>query len=315
MHVSVNAYEDADLLDGCLASIRDCLPDATIQVVDGRYKTFPGERDNSTDQTPDVAREYGAQYVAGGPYPREEHKHEDRVRRAPADERLLFIDADERLLKSRVTHLDDSQAYRVRIHNALWYGADVTYYPRLFHPHQWDEVIRVDRFSFTSGVDSTDDITIVHRADLRSDAYRDRKSKRFQQENRGSWYDDHRATIDSGDHQLDPEECPNCGRKSVTQSRVCGFGTTPEYSRVHACTAGDRCHTRIEPVTIDDWQYLPDRVDRGFQEDVERVRVELMDAGNQLARLLSPDAFVRYQPNARLWVEDNLQDTASSPAP
>lgn len=306
MHVSINAYQDASLLTTCLKTIRQQLPDASIQVVDGRYETWPASNDNSTDDTAFVADTYGADYIPGGPYESEAAKHEARVQHAPEGDRLLFMDADERLLKAAPGRLDDKTAYKVRIHNALMYNTGITYYPRLFYPRQWDEAIRVDRFSFDAAVERTDDVTIVHRADLRNRDYRRDKLERFGAEDRDPWYRDYLETVEEQGFDATFYECPECGEMSVTESRVCGYGD--EYTRVRTCTASDECYSAIEPVRVGHYRYLPDHLDRGFREDPERVRLELMDAGNDLARVLGPRKFKRYQPNARIWVDEEFQD-------
>lgn len=319
VYVSVNAYDDGRLLEGCLASIREHLPEATIGVVDGRYETWPNGEDNSTDETPEIAASHGAQYHPDGPYPREEHKHRHRIELAPEGERCLFIDADERLVTATGEGFDDGTAYRVRILNAKVYGGQITfhegeaytgqitYYPRLFYPSQMAEIPRVDRYTLDAPVDRTDAITIAHRADLRSNDYRDAKIERFDAEDRGPWYEQHLEMLNNGEVEFAFGECPECGRESLSRSRVTGYGTDDaQFSRVAVCTADDGCHRSIEPYDVGEWRYLPDDVERGFAEDLERVRIELMDAGWQLAKVVPDHAFRRYGPNARIWVRDNL---------
>ncbi len=313
--VSVNAYQDADLLEGCLASIREELPRARIQVVDGAYRSWPGweAAPNSTDGTPDVCNAYGAEYWPDGPFDREHDKHWGRIARALDDERLLFMDADERLLAFADPPIGDDEACRVRIFNALWYGPRVNYYPRYFYPGQMDDIPRVDRYSFDCGVAHTDFITIVHRADLRSDAYRDAKECRYTNEGRtADWYAEHREEVASPAY-TDFDTCPECGEASVTRSRVCGWGPSPQvkvwgrepaqYTHVEACTARDRCYAAIVDYELDGWEYVPTRVREGFESDLERVRVELMDAGWALAKTVPQDVFGQYVHNAEWWLE------------
>lgn len=305
--VSVNAYDDADLLEGCLASVRERLPHARIQVIDGRYETFtPDAADNSTDGTAAVAAAYGAEYWPDGPFEDEAAKHWGRLERAPDGGRVLFIDADERLVTFDGDAIPDDTVGRVRIHNALMYGeGDVTYYPRLFYPEMMEDIPRVDRFSFDAPVERTDAITLTHRADLRSDAYREAKLKRFEREDRDPWYAQYLEALGERGHVAEFYECPACGEQSLTRSRVCGYGRErTDFSRVETCTRADGCHAAVVPVEWDgEFRYVPDDLAAGFEDDIERVRLELMAAGNNIARVCSPEALRRYEPNARVWCD------------
>jgi len=305
--VSVNAYDDADLLAECLASVREVLGNVRIQVVDGRYETFrPDAPDNSTDETPAVADAYGAEYWPDGPHADESAKHWARLDRAPDGEHVLFLDADERLLGADFDGLKAGTAYRIRIHNALMYDQDVTYYPRYFKPEWMEDIPRVDRFSFDVPVRRTDAITAVHRADLRGEAYREAKLDRFERENRDPWYRNYLNSLDErGFDHVEFQECPECGRESMTRSRVCGYDD--QFTWVECCTAADGCYRTIREYTLEEWLYLPDAVTQGFEEDRQRVRAELMDAGNGIAKVVGPERFERYEPNARMWVERELE--------
>lgn len=312
--VSVNAYDDADLLAGCLASVRETLPHARIQVIDGRYESFrPDAADNSTDDTMAVCDAYGAEYWPDGPFDDESSKHWGRVARAPDGDRILFMDADERLLTFDEEPVPEHSVGRVRIHNALMYDhGDVTYYPRYFYPRQLEGIPRVDRFSFDAPVERTDRITIIHRADLRSEAYREAKLERFDREDRGPWYKEYLEAIDEhGFDLVDFDDCPNCGEESVTKSRLCGYDGD-RITWVETCTAHDRCYNSVKEFELEKWQYVPDRVGEGFDEDIQRVRAELMMAGNSIAAVVGDEAFRRYEPNAKLWVKEEFDVDAKA---
>lgn len=317
--VSVNAYQDAYLLDNCLASIRRHIPDATVQVVDGRYESWPDEADNSTDKTAPLARQYDAEYHAAGPFDSEADKH--RYRRDQVETKyLLFIDADERLLRFEPEKLELENEYRIRIFNALMYGPRISYYPRFFRPENMS-VERVDKFMLDNQVRRTDAVTVSHRADLRSDAYRNAKLERFEHESRDPWYRDYLKSLDEKGHNARYFECPNCGRESVTESGYTAFEPENDpnadlsnqvYSRVRVCTAGDNCYNEIESNRIDHYRYLPDDVDKGFEEDLSRVKLELMLAGWSIAKVVPLDAFDRYDVNAKRWVSENFADIEQS---
>jgi len=322
--VSVNAYNDAELLDNCLASVREHLPDATVHVVDGRYSAWPDAEDNSTDATGEIAAEHGADYLRAGPFEDEAAKHRYRRDMAATTEaeRVLFVDADERLLRFDPPEDPDTD-HRAGIFNALVYGPAISYYPRYFAPERMT-VERVDKFMLDGPVQRTDGITIVHRADLRSEAYRDAKRKRFDTEGRDPWYDDYLERLAENGHDAEFTECPNCGQHSVTTSRLTGYEPRDsgrsrvavkgdaelgdEFSRVMCCTAGDGCYRTTETFELSEFVHLPDRVSEGFAEDLERVKLELMAAGWELAKTVPVDAFDRYEANARQWVSDEWDD-------
>lgn len=315
--VSINTYDDADLLDNCLASVREQLPDATIHVVDGRYDTWPAADDNTEQTTRPIAGQYGCEYDPAGPFESEAAKH--RYRRDIVDsDRVLFMDADERLMQFAPPD-DPTVDYRARIFNALVYGPAISYYPRYFDSGRMG-VERVDKFMMDGKVLRTDGITICHRADLRSDAYRAAKRERFDNEDRGPWYDDYLENLAEEGHDAEFEACPNCGRESVTVSRLTGYkprdsdrsrvairgdaerGET--FSRVRCCTAGDGCYREIVEETLDEFRYVPDNLEQGFDEDLSRIKLELMACGWELAKTVPTDTFDRYEPNARLWIRD-----------
>lgn len=314
--VSVNAFQDAHLLEYCLRSVREHIPDARIQVIDGRYERFDAESDNSTDDTPAVAERYGAEYYADGPHEDEPAKHWQRVERAPDGERCLFMDADERLVAFDASDFEDHEIYLIRIHNAACYNGDVSYYARYFYPEQMDDIPRVDRFWFGDTPETTeqrtDDITLVHRADRRGSDYRQAKNERLEQAGR-DWYD---AYLDEFDeHDLDFDTCPECGEDSLRRSMVCGYRREDDFTRVETCVNGE-CYAAVVsvdgPDLPEEWLYVPNNLDEGFEEDIERVRMELMAAGNPVARLVSGEAFKRYKANAKVWVrEEYLGDGLS----
>jgi len=302
--VSVNAYDDGDLLDACLASIRRHVPDARIQVVDGRYLTHPAENDNSVDATPDVADDYGAEYYPDGPYPSEKAKHEHRLSLSPRGDRCLFLDADERLLAFDTEAVLEDAAARIRIFNCLLYGGTVRHYPRYWYPEQFDEVVRVDRFSLDAPVERTDGITLTHRADLRGEDYRAAKVNRYDAEDRSNWYRDYLERLDERGHGVELVECPECGEQSLSRSRGTTFGD--DVTRVATCVNGE-CYAAIEPVDVGEFRYVPDRVAEGFREDVARVRLELAVAGWNVAQVWPVGGFDRWCWNAERWVEEEFE--------
>jgi len=90
------AYNDADMLDGCLHSIKS-VADRTI-VADGAYRHFPHSRARSTDNTADVAFRHGADFIAvAESWPAEECKR-NRYLRGNDGDYYLVIDTDERLI-------------------------------------------------------------------------------------------------------------------------------------------------------------------------------------------------------------------------
>ena len=299
--VSVSAFNDADLLDSCLASIREHAPGATTQVVDGRYVTHGEPPDNSTDATPDVAADYDATYHPGGPYPTEKAKHEHRLSLSPRGTRCLFLDADERLLAFDAGAIPDDTVGRIRIFNAGMYGHTVRHYPRYFYPEQFDEVVRVDRFSFDAPVERTDGITVAHRPDLRPDSYRAAKVDRYDAEGRDNWYREHLEDLRENGVDADYTTCPECGETSLSRSRATTFGDA--VTRVAACVNGE-CYAAIESVDVGEFVYLPDRVREGFETDVARVRLELAVAGWNVAQVWPVGGFERWVWNAVRFVED-----------
>lgn len=308
MHVSVSAYDDGDLLAECLQSVRDVLPDATIQVVDGRYESWPDGADNSTDDTPLVADTYADEYVRGGPYERERDKHVHRVELAPDDEWCLLMDADERLCAADVAGLDDATAYQPRLFNALTYGPRAVYWPRLFRPAWVESVNRWDAYRFSVPCERTDAVTIVHRHDLRSRDYREAKYERFDNEGRTGRYEDDFQTYLDDDWDATVHECPACGRDSLTRSQVTDGGPDGAWSYVEACVAEDSCYRTVETTAIGGWRYLPDAVGKGFAEDPNRLRLELLDAGCPFANVAVEVLVEQMQPVTHIWVEEELKE-------
>lgn len=307
MFVSVSAYNDGGLLAGCLKSINEVLPDASVQVVDGRYETWPEGDDNSTDNTRRVAAWYDAEYVPGGPYERERDKHIDRVRRAPDGRRAVFLDADERLLQADLSRLEDGVAYQPRIVNALVYGPRAVYWPRSFYPETVEGINRWDAYQFSTPCKRSDAVTIVHRHDLRDRGYREAKYERFRNEDRAGRYEDDFETYLEDDWNATFETCPACGRESVTACQLTDYG--PRLSQVEVCTAGDRCHSRVVAYDSGDWKYLPDDYLTGFQEDPGQLRAELMDAGCEYVfRDHSVGQFRQLEGIVARWIETHLRD-------
>lgn len=286
-YVSVSAYEDADLLDACLESIRDVLGDVEIAVVDGKYETWPSGEPNSTDDTEQVSEDWGAEYVPGGPYERERDKHIDRVELAPDHRRALFMDADERLLQADVTSTaDDEPDWRTReallprIVNAKVYSdGPIARWPRSFYPETVKAVNRWDAYLFTTSVSRTDGITIVHRHDLRDREYREQKYERIRAEDREPRYNDHREEqYYRNEFDVETWICPECREDSLVLSPATnadGDGMT----RVAICLSRDSCYREIEPMTVDEYRYLPESWERGLKEDPRRLQTELIDAG------------------------------------
>jgi len=323
--VSINAFDDAELLRGCLESVREQLPHARVQVIDGRYLAFPAPADNSSDETEAVADTYDAEYYPDGPHEDEPAKHWQRVERAPEGERVLFLDADERLVTFGPEGFDEDTIYRARVHNAACYDGGITYYPRYFYPNQLDDIPRVDRFWFGELKERrTDRVTISHRADLRDRDYQDRKRERLECQDR-DWYGEYLNEIRGEDIQYEFDTCPECGNESLRVSRVCGFNPDESFTRVETCVASDRCHAEVRsvdgPELPEEFQYVPDRgaepgvvdeaIERGFREDAERLRLELMAAGNPIAMLCTGEVFERYAPNAKAWVREEWLDAGN----
>lgn len=277
-HVSVSAYEDGDLLDACIESIRGCLGDVAIQVVDGKYDTFrPDAPANSTDATRAVAEDWGATYIAGGPYSKEQAKHVDRVERAPDGTRTLFMDADERLVTAQPQGFDGA-ALLPRIYNAKVYSdGPVVRWPRSFDPASVRAINKWDAYLFDAPVERTDTITIAHRHDLRGRDYREAKYDRIKAEGRTVRYDGNEERYYAGEFDVDTAECPRCGMDTLVHSPPTdadGDGLT----RVAVCLAGDSCYRAIERMTVDEYRYLPDNWEAGFA-DPERLQAELVAAG------------------------------------
>lgn len=319
MYVSISVYNDADLLRGCLSSVRAVLPDATVAVVDGRYETWPAKADNSTDATPEIAAEFDASYHPDGPFHRECDKHEHRVDLAPDGERALFLDADERLLDVDRDQLDPGVAYQPRIFNASVYGPKSVYWPRSFKPKWVQNINRWDAYLFDVECEKADAITIVHRHDLRDREYREHKVERFHNEGRASRFEHEDTEHDQleqyleDEWELDTTTCPNCGQQSVTRSQITGYGA--KYSYVEACLAADGCHRRVRGYELGEYEYLPADWERGFDEDRDRLRVELVDAGCNFVASLTPADLDRMRPAIGLWVEQHLGDQPAEVAP
>lgn len=283
MYVSVSTYADPELLRGCLASIREQLPDAAVAVVDGRYATWPADPDNSGDETAALADRYDATYHPDGPYPDEEAKHHHRLDLAPDGERCLFMDADERLIDIDRAALDPQGAYAIRIHQPLVYSDDrpVWYYPRSFNPEWVTDVTSTDKYHFDASAIAggqthrTDAITLTHRHDLRPRTYRESKLDRYEAEDRQFHLDD--AQYREGDWATDPVRCPECGEQSLHRSQA----TTADgqaVTRVETCTAGE-CLARVVDRSVERYRYLPDAIATGQQEAPDRLRRELLQAG------------------------------------
>lgn len=315
IHVSVSAYQDAGLLENCLAAIRDELPEATISVVDGKYETWPGGPDNSTDGTEAVAAAYDAVYDPAGPFPRECDKHQYRTEQIPNDEWLLCMDADERLRHFDRGVLDNRNAWMPRIVNALVYhdGSPVAYWPRLFKPGWVSDIQRWDKYRFsipdvdpTEVCQRTDRVTIVHRHDLRERSYREAKYERMEaNEGRTPRYDETRETYYSNSFDVETETCPNCGADSVTRTPITDYADA--YSMVTVCTNSDGCFASIDRIPFDgEYEYLPDEWREGFRADPARLRLELLDAGCSFVRPLSMRAFERMGPAVGLWIDENM---------
>lgn len=309
MIVSVSAYQDADLLDGCLESIRETLGSVSIQVVDGAYRTWPGWEDapNSTDMTGAVCEDWGADHDPAGPFVRERDKHVYRVEQAPEGEWCLLLDADERLLEFDRGALNEQTAYQPRIANSLVYGPAAVYWPRLFKPEWVQSINRWDAYLFDVPCEKTDAVTILHRHDLRDRDYREAKYERFGNEGRRGRYEGSFETYLNDDWGADFSTCPRCGSESVTRSQITNHGPNGEYSYVEACVNGDGCYAHVEPVEVGEWRYLPDAYERGFAEDPARLRLELMDAGCPFVGGLSVERLRdEFGPVTRIWIEENL---------
>lgn len=304
--VSVSVYNDAALLQGCLKSLRDALGNVRIQVVDGKYETFkPDAEPNSTDDTPAVCDAYGAEYWPDGPFELERDKHVHRVERLPEGELALFIDADERLLEWDADRLPDETAVSPRIFNPLVYGPHAVYWPRIFKKEWVKTVNRWDAYLFDAPHERSDAVTIIHRHDLRDRNYREAKYARFDREGRTGRYESNFETYLNDEWDAAFETCPECGAESVTRSQVTDLG--PSMSQVKACVNGDRCHAAIESTGCDEWRYLPTDVDRGVEEDPQRLRMELLDAGCEFVRLANVEYMVgQMLPAIRIWVREEL---------
>ena len=311
MYVSVSVYDDGDLLTGCLDRIRDVLPEATVDVVDGRYETWPAENDNSTDQTAEVARERADGYYPDGPYPDEQHKHLRRLQLAPEGEWALFIDADERLERFDADALEQGAAYRPRIFNALVYSqTPISYWPRVFDPADVADIKSWDRYLFDVDVETTDHVTIVHRHDLRGREYRESKYQRFANEGRAGRYEDGRFEMYLNDEwDVDPSgTCPECGQESVVWSPPTMHGSDGALSRVGACVRGE-CWIGEDDVGIDEYHYLPNRIRAGLDEDPDRLRLELLAVECPLVRQYDAD---RFAPEIlEHWVGENVGQGAA----
>lgn len=311
--VSISAYDDGDVLEACLRSVRDTLPDATIQVVDGRYKTWPAANDNSRDETPDLAASYGAEYLPEGPFPRERDKHVRRVSLAPDGEPCLLLDADERLVWADMDALATETAYQPRIHNPIVYGNRVAYWPRLFDPSDVATINRWDAYQFDVPCERTDRITISHRHDLRDEDYRSDKLDRLDNEDRyeASYYNDRPEDYVelALDEDTAEENCPECGHDTIVRSMATPFGPGDDnrLSCVDTCVNGD-CYTGFTERHIREFCYLPGEWERGFENDLERLREELIAAGCQFVRSTNLGPVERMRMPIGVWVEEKMTD-------
>lgn len=305
-HVSISAYNDADLVGPCLQSVRDVLPDASITVVDGKYETFrPDAEPNSTDDTGAVARSYEATYDPAGPFERERDKHVYRVESAP-DELCLFMDADERLLQFNHDALQPETAYSPRLYNALVYGPVSVYWPRIHRPEWIKSINRWDAYLYSVPHERTDAVTIIHRHDLRDRDYREAKYQRFEREDRDGRYDDYMDEYLNDDWGVDFDSCPACGEQSLTRSQYTDYGEA--FSRVTACVNGE-CYADVETYAIDTWHYLPGDWERGVVKNPERLRLELIDAGCEFVRPHTPTYMQRnMRPVIGQWVREEFHD-------
>lgn len=295
--VSVNAFDDAELLRGCLASVREVLGNVRIQVIDGRYESFPAPEDNSTDATPQVCDAYGAEYWPDGPFPTEEDKHRQQLARIPGGKPCLLIDTDERLVTFDENVLATGTPYKVRVHNAVVYSEqrELFYYPRYYQP-EWVTGFRktdMPEFGETHArrLGRTDAITIAHRHDFRDRDYREAKLERYAAEGRDSPYvhDPEGYVVgDVGRPHAAPEECPECGEETLYRSPASDFGAGDELTQVLTCTNGE-CYAAVDAVELGEYRYLPDRVAEGYAENPQRLRLECIDVGGELSMLTFMD--------------------------
>ena len=115
----INAYNEEQMLPGCLESIHDQVDE--IVVVDGAYEHFPHEHYASTDATREIARCYGARWVAppGRAWETEIEKR-NRFFVGEVGDWYLQIDADERLL-GELPELDaDVDQYALMMRHSGW---------------------------------------------------------------------------------------------------------------------------------------------------------------------------------------------------
>lgn len=312
VYVSVSAYNDGELLPGCIERIREVLPDAHVAVVDGRYETWPDGPDNSDDRTPALARELADSYHPDGPFETEADKHRHRVSLAPIAERALFLDTDERLLSFDPDALPRGRAYKPRIFNPLVYSqSPIRYWPRVFTRARVAEIRGWDAYVFRCPTSRSDACTIVHRHDLRDRDYRERKYQRFENEDRTGRYDDDRfESYLEDDWDVEPDDhCPKCGRESVVWSPWTGGEVTGQagvVSKVGCCVAGD-CWIGETREAIDTARYLdPDALPRGRDEDPERLRKELLAVG---CPLVAQYPVTRFAPEVLInWVDEHVDD-------
>lgn len=300
-YVSVSAYNDAELLKGCLKSIRDELGDVDIRVVDGKYESWPSGADNSIDHTKDVCHQFNATHDPAGPFHRERDKHIYRVEKSPDGERVLFLDADERLHDVNHSELnnEDRVAYQPRIANSLIYGPKSVYWPRSFFSETVKSINRWDAYLFEAPCKRTDNITIIHRHGLRDDEYRDKKNERFSAEDREGREIDRCAEFSS---------CPLCGMESLTMTQATDYDREMTY--VEMCTNSECLHAAIKDLELGEYQYVPDRIDEGFTEDPVRLRRELLDALPEhragVFRQHGLDVFMEMRDLIARWAKDEL---------
>ena len=181
---------------------------------------------------------------------------------------------------------------------------------------------RIDAFQFEAFVERTDAITIVHRADLRTDTYREHKIARFETEGREcrngppGWYREHIADFEAGDLDVDLEKCPRCDADSLVRSQVTAHDD--EFSFVETCVNGE-CHAAIVDVAVEDYRILQD-VHRGLAEDPRRLRLELLDATrgvddgmHKLVRSTTPEWLQRAEWIVENWLTEHA-DAVEIPA-
>lgn len=183
------AYNEADLLPGCLDSLVGKAD--RIILVDGRIATFPGDGVGSDDSTVDIAKSYGIEVIQSDKAWPDEITMRNQYLKGKDGDWYFMIDADETLL-TPLPYPDDlpanAMAYKVELRMLHSYN-EVICPVRLFrhvghmeyrdvHHALYSDGMLVSHPKYTPFLGS---VQMVHRQILRSRRrWQDKRIKRLQ---------------------------------------------------------------------------------------------------------------------------------------